>query len=196
LTLDKPCFDFDISPDGQTIACAYRPEFESMNYVYAIDWQTGMTSTLYTSPSLACRGVCQRLIWALDWVPAGDRLLITYNITPGGQFEITNTVGETLYLSPEVHEYSQSDIITHFVPSPVGDRVVFIVATSVTTFDIATEQMEALYTAGDGVVIYSYDWSPSFDEPLPLPDEPYSLEYLCGLLEESGGHCAAALLSD
>lgn len=197
--LPVPCYRFDFSLDGQSLICGSSYLTEHTTAVSAIDMQDGHLQTIYTAdynshlPAPREDVYIQRDILGV-FVLDEERILLRYNISPI-HFETISFDGEVLQhatLDNEGHAWGSES--TRVSPSPDGSRGAFnALNIHLATFDFATEEVEILYTDEQDWVYYP-DWSPLLDDPLDLPDEPYSLETLCGLLEESGGACPADIL--
>lgn len=81
--------------------------------------------------------------------------------------------------------------------SPTDYKLLFNMdGDSLATFNLQSDEVEVIFSGEPGDLLMISGWSPLLDEPLDLPDEPYTLEYLCGLLEESGDYCSEDLFAE
>lgn len=186
------CDWFDISLDGQRLVCGGTNRNYFTHSITVFDMQNGDTLLEYQrgpESSDRIRGTVEG-IYVLD----NERILIWYMFP--SRFEIINFEGEPLYLSPEgLIEQLPLTEVQKVSPSPDGGQIVFSAAnTKLAIIDLASETVEVIYENEVGAAVP--DWSPLLEEPLDLPDEPYTIEYLCALLEESGGHCGLDSTSD
>ncbi len=194
-----PCTWFDFSLDGQFLICGSSYLVEHTTTVSVIDMQDGHMQTIYTAdynshlPAPREEVYIQRNILGV-YVLDEERILLRYNIGPI-HFEIIDFGGELLqHVTLDNEDNVWDSESTRVSPSPDGSKGAFNARNiHLATIDFATEEIEILYT-DDQDWVYNPDWSPLLDEPLDLPDEPYTLAYLCGLLEESGSECPADIL--
>lgn len=195
-----PCKWFGFSPDGAQIVCGDSSEEEDQVTVAIVDIQNGETNIIYSTEYyfideilvdealIANRHVTG--VYFLD----DEQILLKYSWIDN-DFAVIDLTGEILQQATLSSEWVSD--VTNASPAPDGSKVAFNANNiHLASFDFDTEEVEILYTDEDGDWVAFPDWSPLLDEPLDLPDEPYTLEYLCGLLEESGGYCSEDLFTE